>query len=50
MANVNAEQFLLPLSIGENSSILPDITINENSITGTSTSLSGSGKVSYNIY
>ncbi len=49
MTYINGEQYLFRLSIGQtNDSILPDITINENSITSSSTSLSGTGTISYN--
>ena len=47
MTYVNAEQFYAPIIIGVNTSILPDVTIDEASLTWSSTFLSGTGEISY---
>ena len=49
MTLINATQVNLPITIGQNSSILPNVTIDESSVTYSSTQISGKGQVFYGL-
>ena len=50
MTIVNATQFNSPITIGVNTSILPNVAIDESSITYSSSHLFGRGRIYYGNY